>query len=461
MNKFSFPSTGIWIRHFRKDILPFWQKAQRHGGLFHTYLRRDATPVLLDGDIVHEDFAPLCDEVRPRLRRRYTRCLSRLIFLYGVAYHLTGSQKYLSTAQRGMRLLLAAREPDGQFASWVVQGRKGPAPMHRTSQDMAYALVGPAFYYYLTRDPAVEAMLIAAWQSIFAMRKIPSGHLSWVAESWDDYGFPMHATEIQLVAQLDQLNAYLVLLARLLPEYWKAQAIQQVKELARLIHRAYYNPTHNLFWGCLDDPKQMCYGGHHVDFGHTAKSFWMLHLIGSHFDDAELASFAAHNGRRLLDEAFLQRQGTWGMRQGEEPQQYIWWIHCELDQLAATLALEDSSVIRYLNSSYAFWLEHFVDHTHGEVWHTIDTNFSPRYPKVYHWKSGYHTAEHALVGALTDAALSGKKQTLYFATNNDGEYFFPYYFNGKIYSQQRILMHNRFQKISVTFENIGLYAHNS
>ena len=40
----------------------------------------------------------------------------------------------------------------------------------------------------------------------------------------------------------------------------------------------------------------------------------------------------------------------------------------ELDQLAASLALEDPAAGRHLPRAYELWLSHFVDHQHGGTW---------------------------------------------------------------------------------------------
>ena len=50
--------------------------------------------------------------------------------------------------------------------------------------------------------------------------------------------------------------------------------------------------------------------------------------------------------------------------------------------------------------------------------------------KIHHWKNGYHSAEHALVGYLTAQALRSQPATLWFATPA-GAPLRPYLFAGK------------------------------
>ena len=87
---------------------------------------------------------------------------SRQTFLYGVAFHITGDERYLEYARAGVAWLRAhAYERDtGSAVTYWSGGKPGPPPDQRTTQDLAYAQVGLAFYYYLTRDPDVLADLI-------------------------------------------------------------------------------------------------------------------------------------------------------------------------------------------------------------------------------------------------------------------------------------------------------------
>src|SRR5260370_15998 len=78
-------------------------------------------------------------------------------YAYGADFHMTGDEKYLDLARSGTHYLLnSMRDPEGIFYSWMAGGVGQPSnARHRTSQDLSYALLGPAMYYYLTRDPGV------------------------------------------------------------------------------------------------------------------------------------------------------------------------------------------------------------------------------------------------------------------------------------------------------------------
>jgi hypothetical protein len=67
--------------------------------------------------------------------------------------------------------------------------------------------------------------------------------------------------------------------------------------------------------------------------------------------------------------------------------------------------------------TYDYWLRHMVDHRDHKVWGRVrgeDDRPGPG-PKIHSWKSGYHSAEHALVTYVTSQALQGKPVALYYA----------------------------------------------
>lgn len=112
----------------------------------------------------------------------------------------------------------------------------------------------------------------------------------------------------------------------------------------------------------------------------------------------------------------------------------MWWAYAELDQLAASLALEEPGAARHLGRAYEFWLGHFVDHRHGGTWpFAVTPGEEPPLLKAFLWKNGYHAAEHALVAMITANAWRGQPTTLYFAVPAGAEPAFlrPYLFEGE------------------------------
>jgi uncharacterized protein (TIGR03437 family) len=114
-----------------------------------------------------------------------------------------------------------------------------------------------------------------------------------------------------------------------------------------------------------------------------------------------------------------------------------WWVYCELDQLAGTLALADVNAGQHLPSTNRYWFQYFIDQQYGEVWNGVNygTNTPQRdWPKVWEWKSAYHDFEHALVGYITAQQLAGQPFTLNYAFTApvDQSTIHPYYLDSPI-----------------------------
>jgi len=240
----------------------------------------------------------------------------------------------------------------------------------------------------------------------------------------------------ELVAQLDQINAYMLLLAPILPEPHRTQWQRDLVRLARVMIERYFASEEHLFWGTIHDARGKALGARHTDFGHTAKALWMIERIGRLTGEKPLVDFATREGGQVLRRAFLADSGSWASRPLPDGALDIgkeWWIYAELDQLAATLALEDPAQGRYLARTYAYWMRFMVDPAGHEIYAWVDgrTNKGSEGPKIHQWKSGYHSAEHALVSYLTSQALHGRPFTLFYAFANPGIAARPYFFSGR------------------------------
>lgn len=441
------PAPETWINHVHRDLMPFWLTPEAIGepvGTFPTFRYRD-------GSIVRAtDLAPWREDGRTiaeadpvlarRLQRNYTRMLSRQTFAYGVAFHLTGDPVYLNLAKAGTETILQRMDPITGVASWTVEGEPEPDWRQRNSQDLAYALLGPAFVYYLTRESWLLTRIrdtIDFIQRHYGDRE--DGLVRWVLEDFEDLG-ELHAAErLELVAVLDQINAYLLLLARSAPErdrqQWQARL--QLMAIALIVH--FHDEERDLFWGRIDAPGHRQLGARHVDFGHTVKAYWMLERIARTVEDEILQRWVEPRLGKILHQAWLEDIGAWGdswkadgdgIHRGR-----VWWSFAEMNQAAATLALRNPEWNRKLARSYRYWLNEMVDPLHGEVWSGRgDGDFRPPLFKANNWKNGYHSLEHALVAYITTAFGRQQPVELYFsiATDLDNHHLQPYFFDGRI-----------------------------
>jgi mannose/cellobiose epimerase-like protein (N-acyl-D-glucosamine 2-epimerase family) len=316
--------------------------------------------------------------------------------------------------------------------SWWTNGVARPPVESRNSQDLAYANLGLAFYAYLTRDPEVLADALLLYDGIFDRYDDPeSGLLRWAAG-----GVGSETARVELVAQLDQVNAYALLLASVAPEPHRARLRADLARIARILVDRFWSEEMELFRGSIHDPLESGLGSRHTDFGHTVKALWMIERTGTLLGDPKLSAWARARIPGVLSRAFLPRYGCWASglrRDGTLDAGVTWWISAELDQTAATLALSDRRYTGYLERTYACWLERLVDREDGEVWSWVDLDDPARRGAKQHlWKNGYHSAEHALVSYLTAQELHGNPATLHFAfgATPPADELRPYFFAG-------------------------------
>jgi len=456
------PTGERWLRHFSEDLLPFWNVPDAWGtprGDFPTFRGNDGKAV--DGSKPPEELATAPRWIQENFGREFVRMKSRQTYFYGVAFHLTGDPKMLELARDGAAFIRRqALDPKtGSAVSYWEKGVAKPGVLARTTQDLAYAQLGLAMYYYLTRDEATLRDIKRLKHHIFSQYWNPE----WQALRWVKQEGPEGEHRRQeLVAQLDQVNAYLLLLAPILPAADRKAWTADLKRLARVMVKDYHDAERHLFWGTLHDPAQKQLGSRHTDFGHTAKAYWMLERIGRLTHDQAWTDLATAGAKAVLKQAYLPDSGTWGSRlhlDGSVGTGKEWWIYAELDQLAATLALADPSQAAPLPRTAAFWFQRMVDPVNHEVWGGTGgaPDFEPwQGPKIHQWKSGYHSAEHALVGYLTAQALHGESATLYFAPPSATAPLRPYFFEGTIATRrsQPLPGFPRRRKVQVAFTGL-------
>jgi mannose/cellobiose epimerase-like protein (N-acyl-D-glucosamine 2-epimerase family) len=425
-------ASSTWLDHLNNELMPFWSHPDALGvdGNFPAIRCDNGTAV---------DWRNACAEVRSNAwlmqRPRNVVAQSRQVYAYGVAFHMTGDRKYLDWMKSGLDYLrrdVVDRKNGGIATNQdPASGVWGPKPEWRNPQELAYGLLGFSFYYYLTRDPEVLEDILAIKRYIFDHYFDHDGQvMRWLQENNGSES----AASRRLVATLDQMNAYLVLLTPLLPEPHQTAWKDDLTRLSIVMIEKYYNWDENLFFLTSNTPSDRDPAVSATDFGHTIKAMWMIRWTGILTSNPEFVWFAETNGRRVLERAFLESNGSWasGVKAGGAIDlDKSWWIFAELDQFAATLSLQDPELAtKYLSRTYDYWRTYMVDHQYGEVWTTVNgaTNLPlTDLPKQWPWKNGYHSLEHALVAYITTRANEGLPLTLYFAhseTANLRPYFF-------------------------------------
>ncbi len=519
-------SPDEWRTHVEKDLMPFWMMASAKGkgkdDPYITYRCMDGKAYGEPGcDLDSGEYKTLSDanaSVRQEkkidgpyewitgphnelLDREYIRMHSRQTYAYGVAYHLTGEQKYLTLAHQGVDWLLkhAIDKENGSY-TFVKDGVAGPAQEYRTSQDQSYTLMGLAFYYYLTRDPQLlnvitdlknkvtSRYMSKDWEDGKLVRWMLKSNLEPQPTCMSTIPAPDKgsADQKELVALLDQVNAYMLLITTAVPEQERSPWLMDLYSMAQTIKDRFYNDGlkskqqkttgispvvhEGMFAGCLTyngppeptpdtcpiDPENCDPANHHTDFGHSIKSFWMLYLIGREQGDKAMADFALQGADKLLKFAYLNDTGSWAraFTATNTPQGVTfkvdrnkeWWIYAELDQMTATMSLlEPEKYVPYLNNTYKYWRSDFLTNPAEVVQYKYDrcpndddkNCYSNAIPKANLWKNGFHSTEHGLVAYITSAGVERKPAVLYYAlVGKETPKLQPYYYQAKVAAQE-------------------------
>jgi len=419
-------SSQKWMDHFREDILPFWTTPEALGepvGNFPTHRSRD-------GKLIWQT-------------DRWPRMMGRQIFLYSAAFMMTGDIENLEYARQGVNWLIDKgwdKDHGGWYSRLTLEGDPADPQENKYTQDMSYAALGLASYFYVSRDPLAEEYLLKTYELIM-------GPL-WDEENrrvWDgaDYTLSREVDQAgggwELVAILDQINAYMILV-----QPYLTQAAHREQWGKTLVTLGQSMIDHFLkdgyFWGQASAPPR---GGRHVDFGHTLKAYWMLDRIDRRFGVPAFRQVIEEHVPHWINLAFDERTGLWGAtmtsrnyaRYGSS-----WWIYAESQQFAATLNLsQDGIYTDKLERTSQGWFDFFIDKEYGEVIQGIDpqgrSGEIPLYSnsKVWEWKNGFHSAEHALMMYIHGRALEGRPATLFFAARGNPKAMAvsPYHFQGR------------------------------
>ncbi|MDD6176989.1 MAG: AGE family epimerase/isomerase [Ruminobacter sp.] len=446
------PNEADWLNH-AKELEKFWVMPEAYGnpvGNFPTW--RCNNGKLRNEQKCPEEFkAP---DFLPYTKYNFVRMISRQTFGYGALFNLTGNPELLRLHKAGVNYLIKeAKDPQGGFYSIISKdGEKLPPQLERTSQDVAYALLGLSMNAYLTNDPEVLKIIEETYDYIYNTYYDPQKNLlKWVLE---DSEFDKKE-QVELVAQLDQLNAYLLLCWRLVPPKNQAKWTKTIQNTIKMINDNFYQKDKNIFLGCTHSEScKEVFTGRHLDYGHRIKTFWMEYLVSLGLGDEQLKEFAQKGMIETLDKALTLNKYEWF--ESDTSDEASWWVAAELDQASLTLAL---ARVKKMPDTLFNWIENRVDHEYGELNDGL---------KTHPWRNAYHSTEHALIGYITTQGIRAqycKRSTgclkdnqvdLYFAPKDISKNLIltPYIFSGSI---KNMKINNKEDGIyKVTFEKIGL-----
>lgn len=458
----------VWRDHIVKDLMKYWSKDATvlDGGLFPTYMSNE-------GYKLSDNPEEWTEEIKAALASpdtnglitpeyNFVRAHSRLTYANGIAYHVTGKEVYLKQCKLGVEALINAIDGNhGMFTRQEKKSGKWEQPRgERNSQDLAYGLTGMCMYYFLTHDKSVLHYIIQVKDYIFETYfDQGKGYVTWLPKENMD-------NSVEIVAQLDQIYAYMLFVTPSLPEPYQSEWKKDLKNLVDVLIYRFYSERYEFFWGQDTDSQVKRLGGDHTDFGHSVKTMWLILMTGVLLHDMSYVMFAREKIDRILKEAYITKDKCWGRRfdeNGKMDKDKEWWILAELDQATAILSLNDPSYLHYLNNTYAYWFHYMVDHENGEIWHMVDGETNEpvlRYPKVHSWKTSLHSFEHALFGYMTSSQIKGENFELYYAfsENDDVNQAAPYIFRANKVSvdkyQELSFMEDKNRVVKITYNSL-------
>lgn len=437
-----------WIDHLNNDLMKFWNtkeaKTIKHG-LFATYRSNK-------GEFIGDDPDNFPQEIKEALKSdetkglidldyNYVRAHSRQTYAYGIAYNMTGKAQYLESCQLGAKALMNAF--DGENGMFTKQnskdGRWGESESLRISQDLAYGITGLGMYYYLTHDEEALFKILQAKEHIFKNYfSYGRGYFTWYPKLAKD----QTQDPLEIVAQLDQIYAYMIWLTPSLPEPYQSRWKKSLQDIVRILITRFYSERYGFFWGAGTKTNVRNLGTDHTDFGHSIKTMWLIYRIGIMTQEMSFVNFARDKIDLILKNAYIKENGSWARRFKEDGSldcDKEWWGLAELDQACAILALNDPSYLEYLNNTHKYWFDYMVDQDYGEIWHMVrskDNKPDIKYPKIHCWKTSLHSFEHALFGYMIASQIKNKEFTLHYAFKSPNEITYdrvsPYLFQANM-----------------------------
>lgn len=460
----NYPAAKDWLAH-TAIIAQYWMQPAAQGARMGHYptFRCD------DGSLPNPD--ALCQELldigaKDKLGRHYTRMQSRQLYTYLALFHLSGDQAAFTAAEAGLQVLLGMRQTNGGFALYVdSSGQISPEPV--SAQDAAYALLGLAMYDYLTRDQRIHQILLSEIDSLFKNYYDPDSQ----AFTWWPRTTPKDRNQRrELVAQLDQLNAYLMLVIKISTPEEKSTLNRYRQKIVDALMNQYVDLEQCRVFGALHHKYFMLPDNGHNDFGHAAKTWWNLSL-NQDLLSAEHTQKVNHCLTQTLTQATREMTLTELLPYVPEEKREKWqatedlttwkgyhydnyvnsWQWAELDQgLIIASLLQEEAFPRQLSLTTWQFLDAWVDTKHGGI------GLNPRTNKQFEWMNGYHHTEHALFGLLASEPIYHQPVSLYFAYRSDHPAdFFPYLLAGQVKNITPFKLKAR-QGSKVAFSTINL-----
>ena len=410
-----------WLRHHREDLMPYWDMHSALGtpvGNFPSFRGRDGELLSPTGN-------------NPN---RGLPTLARQVYGYSLAFMLTGEERYLGYARAGIDWIEAkAKDPvnGGYFGLLDANGAPVNALANKEVFDLASLGLAYGMYFNVTRDPEVEAELLAVRDLLFDKYYDPVGNRVKDALS------PDLATEVDIGANGGDITNLLVPgTALLLPNAElltdpgrRAQFRDDLRHVTDSLVARHKNTASTTepwwFWGRT--LRFGNFGANLTDFGHNIKSYEMIHNANQMFADRPWSSLAADRDtlmNRAWDDAatrwnerlrsFLPVPSSATARGGCTRRPTRRWPPSTSRTASPTRA--SSHAAPRATSTSSSTTSQPARETFARVSRVAaDTDLR----KCFFGKNMLHAHEHALIMYLHGRALEGRPASLYYAFPED------------------------------------------
>lgn len=158
---------------------------------------------------------------------------------------MTGKEEYLHLCRKGVLALIDAMDSNyGIFTRQNIQTKQwGESRNIRTSQDLAYGITGLGMYYFLTHDKSIMYKIIQLKDYIFKFYfDEGKDFITWYPK------YEKSDKQVQIVSQLDQLYAYMLMITPSLPEPYKTLWKQDIKRIVDVLINQFFSEKYGFFW---------------------------------------------------------------------------------------------------------------------------------------------------------------------------------------------------------------------
>ncbi len=439
---YRFEEPDWWIRQ-AKSIADFFLGAQ-FGGAEKIDYRDYRTSLALTGER-KGDF------------RQETDTISRLVYGFASAFLLTGEDRFLDAAERGVAYLRAHmlfNDVDENIVYWYhgidITGERehkifasefgddyDAIPMY----EQIYALAGPTQTYRINGDPAIMTDIertIDLFDRFFLDTK-KEGYFSHVdpialdprsdslggnraRKNWNSVGdhAPAYLINLWLAtgdSRYVQFLAYTAdCIVKYFPDYENSPFVNE---------RFFEDWSHDKTWGWQQNQAVV---------GHNLKIAWNLMRINSLAPDEGYVALAKKIAEIMPAVGMDRQRSGWydvmarELGEGEEVYRFAWhdrkaWWQQEQAILAYQIlygVLGDAEYLKFARESAAFYNAFFLDHDDGGIYFNVLNNGIPfllgtERLKGSHSMSGYHSIELAYLAAVYTNLLNTKQPLdLYF-----------------------------------------------